>query len=67
LWCVGSGELVLDAFLLKIFFDLKVIELRSIIAPYLFLPLTQTHFELSLRSALEFLGFQIYPAKRTPK
>jgi hypothetical protein len=27
LWCIGSGELVLDAFLLKIFFDLKVFEL----------------------------------------
>jgi hypothetical protein len=36
MWCVGSGEFVLDAFLLKIFFDLKVLELRSIIAPYLF-------------------------------
>jgi hypothetical protein len=23
LWCVGSGELMLDAFLLKIFFHLK--------------------------------------------
>jgi hypothetical protein len=27
---------MLDALLLKIFFDLKVLELRSIIAPYLF-------------------------------
>jgi hypothetical protein len=35
LWCVGSGELMLDAFLLKILFLLKVLELRSIIAPYL--------------------------------
>jgi hypothetical protein len=31
-----------------------------------FSPLVQTHFELSLGSALEFLGFQIYPAKRKP-
>jgi hypothetical protein len=52
---------VLDAFLLKIFFDLKVLEFRSIITPS---PLAQTHFELSLRSSLEFLEFQIYPAKR---
>jgi hypothetical protein len=36
LWCVGSGELMLDAFLLKIFFYSKVFELRSIITPYLF-------------------------------
>jgi hypothetical protein len=35
LWCIGSGELMLDAFLLKIFFHLKVLELRSIVAPYL--------------------------------
>jgi hypothetical protein len=33
---LGSGELMLDAFLLKILFYLKVLELRSIIAPYLF-------------------------------
>jgi hypothetical protein len=58
---------VLDAFLLKILFDLKVLELRSGVASYLFHLSHQTHFELSLRSALEFLGFQIYPAKRTPK
>jgi hypothetical protein len=36
LWRVGSGELMLDAFLLKIFFHLKVLELRSIIASYHF-------------------------------
>jgi hypothetical protein len=34
--CVGSGELMLDAFLLKIFFHLKILELRSIVAPDLF-------------------------------
>jgi hypothetical protein len=67
LWCVGSGELVLDAFPLKIIFDLKVLEFRSIVAPYLFSLLAQIHFELSLRSALRFLGSQIYPAKRKPK
>jgi hypothetical protein len=27
LWCVESGELMLDAFLLKIFFHLKILEL----------------------------------------
>jgi hypothetical protein len=57
---------MLDAFLLKILVYLKIIELRSIIAPS-FSPLSQTHFELSLGSALVFLGFQIYPAKRTLK
>jgi hypothetical protein len=33
MWRVGSGELMLDAFLLKIFFHLKILELRSIVAP----------------------------------
>jgi hypothetical protein len=35
LWRVGSGELMLDAFLLKIFLHLKIFELKSIIAPYI--------------------------------
>jgi hypothetical protein len=42
LWCVGSGELIPDAFLLKFLLYLKVLELRSIVAPYLF------HLELKL-------------------
>ena len=42
LWCVGSGELVLDSFLLKILLHLKVLELGPIVAPYLL------HFELKL-------------------
>jgi hypothetical protein len=33
LWHVGSGELMLDAFLLKIFLYLKILEFRSIVAP----------------------------------
>ena len=33
LWHVGSGELILDVFLLKIFFHLKVVELGWIVAP----------------------------------
>jgi hypothetical protein len=33
LWHVGSKELMLDAFLLTILFHLKILELRSIIAP----------------------------------
>jgi hypothetical protein len=37
LWHVGGGELVLDAFLLKIFFHLKVLELITVVAPYLIL------------------------------
>jgi hypothetical protein len=36
LWCVGSGELVLDAFLLKIFINLQILELGPVVAPYLF-------------------------------
>ena len=36
LWCVGSGELVLDSFLLKVFLYLKVLELGPVVASYLF-------------------------------
>jgi hypothetical protein len=36
LWCVGSGELVLDAFLLKILLHLQILELGPIVASYLF-------------------------------
>jgi hypothetical protein len=42
LWCVGSGELVLDSFLLKELLHLKILELGPVIAPYLF------HLELKL-------------------
>jgi hypothetical protein len=35
LWCVGSGELVLDSFLLKVLLHLKVLEFGPIVAPYL--------------------------------
>jgi hypothetical protein len=33
LWRVGSRELMLDAFLLKILLYLKILEFRSIVAP----------------------------------
>jgi hypothetical protein len=46
LWRVGSGELMLDAFLLKILFHLKIFELKSIIASDLL------HLELKLIWAL---------------
>jgi hypothetical protein len=36
LWCVGSGELVLDSFLLKVLLYLKVLELGPVVASYLF-------------------------------
>jgi hypothetical protein len=36
MWCVGSGELMLDTFLLKILLNLLVLELGPIVAPYLF-------------------------------
>jgi hypothetical protein len=42
LWCVGSEELMLDAFLLKILFHLKILEFRSIVATDLL------HLELRL-------------------
>jgi hypothetical protein len=42
LWCVGSGELVLDPFLLKVLLHLKILELGPIVAPYLL------HLELKL-------------------
>jgi hypothetical protein len=42
LWCVGSGELVLDPFLLKVLLHLKVLEFGPIVAPYLL------HHELKL-------------------
>ena len=42
LWCVGSGEFVLDAFLLKKLFYLKILKFRSIVAPDLL------HLELKL-------------------
>jgi hypothetical protein len=35
LWSVGGGELMFDAFLLKVLFYLKVLQFRSIVAPYL--------------------------------
>ena len=35
LWCVGSGELVLDSFLLKVLLHLQVLELEPVVAPYL--------------------------------
>jgi hypothetical protein len=58
LWSVGSGELVLDAFLLKILLLLKVLELRSIVTPYLL----HLGFEFILSSIYEvlegFLGFR---------
>ena len=31
LWCVGSGELMLDAFLLKVLFYQQILELRAIV------------------------------------
>ena len=42
LWCLGSGELVLDSFLLKVLLHLKVLELEPVVAPYFL------HFELKL-------------------
>jgi hypothetical protein len=40
LWCLGSRELVLDSFLLKVLLHLKVLELRPVVAPNFL------HFEL---------------------
>jgi hypothetical protein len=66
LWCVGSGELVFDPFLLKELLHLKVLELGPVVAPYLF------HLELKLilsspEEALEGpLGFGFILQKEYP-
>jgi hypothetical protein len=49
--CVGRRELVLDALLLKTSFNLRVLELRSIIASNLL----DSHSELILSPPQEFL------------
>jgi hypothetical protein len=36
LWCVGSGELMLDTFLLTILLHLQILELGPVVASYLF-------------------------------
>jgi hypothetical protein len=36
LWCVGSRELVLDSFLLKVLLHLQILEFGPVVAPYLF-------------------------------
>jgi hypothetical protein len=36
LWCVGSEELMLDAFFIKILLHLHILELGPVVAPYLF-------------------------------
>ena len=64
--CVGSGELVLDPFLLKELLHLKVLELGPVVAPYLL------HLELKLvlsspEEALEGpLGFRLILQKEHP-
>jgi hypothetical protein len=58
---------MLDALLLKKSFDLRVLELRLIIASNLFLFSIRTHFEPVSRILLMSLGFVIFPTKRTPK
>jgi hypothetical protein len=58
---------MLDAFFFKKLFYLKILKFRSIVAPDLLHLELKTHFELSLGSALEYLGFLIYPTKRIPK
>jgi hypothetical protein len=36
LWCVGSREFVLDAFLFKVLLHMQIFELGPVVAPYLF-------------------------------
>jgi hypothetical protein len=36
LWCVGSGELMLDPFLLKVLLHLKILELGPVVASNVF-------------------------------
>jgi hypothetical protein len=56
---------MLDAFLLKVFLHLKVLELRTVVTSY-FLFLIRTHFELLLRSSWESLGFRFILQKEYP-
>jgi hypothetical protein len=58
---------MLDALLLKKAFNLRILELRPIVASNLFLSLSRTHFEPVSRIPLRSLGFGIFLAKRTPK
>jgi hypothetical protein len=44
LWCVGGRELVLDAFLPNILFNLKVTEFCTVVASYLFNPQVELIF-----------------------
>jgi hypothetical protein len=64
--CVGRRELMLDALLLlKKSFNLRVLELRSIVASNLID--SQSELILSPRISLRFLRFEIFPTKITPK
>jgi hypothetical protein len=64
--CVGRRGLMLDAILLKKSFNLRVRELRSIVASNLLN--SQSELILTcLKNFLTSLGFVIFPAKRTPK
>jgi hypothetical protein len=56
LWRVGSRELMLVAFLLKILFHLKVLEFRSIVAPHLLHLELKLIFGLSLGSTLVYFA-----------
>jgi hypothetical protein len=58
---------MLDALLLKKSFNLRVLELRSIVASNLLDSQSELIFELVSRISLRFLGFVIFPAKRIPK
>jgi hypothetical protein len=57
---------MLDAFFLKKAFNLRVFELRPIVASYLFLFLIRTHFEPVSRIPLRSLGFVIFLQKEHP-
>jgi hypothetical protein len=66
LWDVGSGELVFDAFLLKILLHLKIFKLRSIIASYLLYFEIKLILSLSCEGIEGFLGFRFILQKEYP-
>jgi hypothetical protein len=58
---------MLDALFLKKYFNLGVLELHSIIASNLFDSQSELILSPSRRILIKSLGFEFFPAKRTPK
>jgi hypothetical protein len=63
LWSIGCRKLIIDAFLIKILFNLSVLKLGANVTPYL-LDLCIKKNSSSLQELLEHL---LYHVKRIPK